>query len=585
MHSPDYHTFQLLNPKYLLGGGYDKGLKAVPLNMATVRQLSLLRRISPDVAGTLSFAKNMVQGWHLQTKYQGDKEGRYYKDEKTEDLVNEQFMMLPQNALADKLTFGFTVTHLVHYPLERRKKSEEGLDPSESKKSKKQLNIEDQNNPQYWKPEVLEPSKYDVVLFYNTKTDARFYKAYKRNTIGIRDQDKEEIPHSRVFVWFHPDPDTGAINSPLVNAFSTISSLEECITLTLTAQDKMALPLTNYQKDKEAVAMSDQQINPQHLMATDLYNEETISHARIQQQQIAKLNIHNLTNEAMNKDIDSEVNSIDLLRQAELRNPMHSNRASFVQMMRSMPHVPTMKMPIGVTAVDGPKAAPLQNYLEFQTSLRHSLAYCFGVPFNIISSTGSKFAADTAMSKWLTESVVKTWHLMITQVIIRNFIDIYYWYIKNKLKKTIGRQLSRAIQNQKLSESDVEVKRRKMVISERAYRQIAKTLQFTVFFERISLQTPEYIVMLYDYGVIDFKEFQTHMLNIGGLPQSSRHPTSKPPPTKFQLEQQRMELDEKIAKKRATGGADSASKKVKLNDGTGNGLGKSLQTAEKKLNQ
>jgi hypothetical protein len=46
-----------------------------------------------------------------------------------------------------------------------------------------------------------------------------------------------------------------------------------------------------------------------------------------------------------------------------------------------------------------------------------------------------------------------------------------------------------------------------------------------------------------------------------------------------------MDLDEKIAKKRATGGADSASKKVKLNDGTGNGLGKSLQTAEKKLNQ
>ena len=544
-----FTSFSILNPKSLINKGLDKDVTAVPLNMGVVRYLDFYRRRSVTIAAMLNFARAWIQPWHIEWKFRKDKKSQTFTNQNDDAHIAAQFEDLPQNALCDFLSFGFCVERSVRLS---------NLPPGE-------------DTPENYRPEIMEPDTYDVVLEYNRSTGARHYRAYHTRTSG---PERVEIKNSIVYVFRHPNPVTGAINSPLVTAYESIMALENSLTLTMVSQDRMAFPLTYYNKTNGDMLMKDSQLQTDHAAAIDRSLFDSAEQFKLQQMQIAKLNLHQISDQILDSNIEAAELSANLSQQADVRNPaLASSRENFLQLSREHPHLPTLPLPINIGVTHGPDSRPLPDYLAFQDRLREEIAQAFGIPASVVFGGSNKFAADVAFTKLQLGQVVKEWEHSLSYLIIRTYMKIYYNQISVDLLGDIDRKLDTTLErDKKATKQPGKARRIKLMLSDKIFQEISLDLQFSVFFEKITLLDPIYVRELYNTEVIDYVTYAKLMLGVGNIPQSSRNLKGKPPPT----EREQIELEQQAKRQKTMRGADEGV------DGT---LSKKLKDSEAKLDK
>lgn len=529
-------SFSIFDPKQLIGKHTGNHAK-IAINMGVVRFLDGLRRRSNTVAAMIGFAKTWIQPWHVEWKFRNDKESRTFANQNDDAHISMQFDGLPQAALSDFLAFGFCVVRYIKLS---------NVSPEE-------------DSPSNYRPEVMEPDLYDVIMEHNRISGIRTYQAYH---IAGAHPERTEVKHSRVFIFRHPNPITGQINSPLMSAYENIMALENSLALTMVCQDRMVYPLTYYEKTKEDMVLKDTQIESSHPGADVVSTADSANQFVMTRNEIAKLNMHQIADQLLDANIQRRQVSVEMQEQAAYRNPsLASTREVFLQYSREMPHLPTFKLPLNVTVGEGPKSQMPPDYLEFQHRLREEIAQAFGIPASVVFGGSNKFAADVAFTKLQLGQVVKDWEHSLSEVLIRTYMDIYYNQISAMLKNRIDDKVEKKLQKDKRSKSDPKKARRiKVFISEKLYRRICDELHFSIFFEKITLLEPEYVRMLFDTETIDYATFQKLMLSIGNIPQSNRNVKGKAPPTEREAAQ---EASRQEALKRKSTGVTSEAKKVK----------------------
>jgi hypothetical protein len=117
-----------------------------------------------------------------------------------------------------------------------------------------------------------------------------------------------------------------------------------------------------------------------------------------------------------------------------------------------------------------------------------------------------------------------------------------------------------------------KARRIKLLLSEKIYQEICQELQFSVFFEKITLLDPAYVRELYNTEVIDYITYAKLMLGVGNIAQSNRNQKGKPPPTEREL----IELEQQ-AKRQKLGAASD--------EGVTGTLTKKLKDSESKLDK
>jgi hypothetical protein len=532
-------SFALLDPRTVLKSTGTEA-RAISINMNTVRRLDKLRKRSTIVSSMLNFARSWIQPWHVEWKFRGDVTGKSFTNQTDDTYIAMQFDQLPQNALCDFLTFGFCVVRYL-----------------------KIGNIEG-DAPQNYRPVVVDPDNYQVIMMYNEKTGMKEYKALHFSTTTLV---KDEIENSRVYVFRHPNVLTGDINSPLVACYESIVGLEESTALTMVCQDRMTYPLTYYEKTKNDMVIRDQQISTEHESANDRSLFDSAKQFQLQQEEIAKLNMHQISEKVLNNNIAGMGATEDMQEQAAFRNPsMASSRQVFLQYNREMPHLPTLKLPLNVKLTHGALSQPLPNYLDFQNKLRDEIAQAFGIPSSVIFGGNNKFAADVAFTKLQLGQTVKEWEHSLSNVLIRTYMDIYYTSIERDLRGKLNKRIEKRMKDDKRSADRIGYRRVKITVSEKIYQKITSNLHFSIFFEKVTLLDPDYVQTLYNTEVIDYVTFQKLMLSIGNIPQVNRNLNAHPPPT----------------------GSVSAAKRIKtsaVDEGVDTSLSEKLNESEKKLNK
>lgn len=497
-------SFALLDPRNLLKKSNKKNAIEIGVNMSTIRRLDRMRKRSNIVAAMLSFARSWIQPWHVEWKFRGDATGKSFTNQTDDTYIGMQFDQLPHDALCDFLTFGLCVVRYI------------------------KVGKLEGDAPQNYRPIVMDPDHYQIMMLYNRKKGIREYRALHFDPAGLQ---QDEIENSRVYVFRHPNVSTGDINSPLVTAYESIIGLEESTALTMVCQDRMTYPLTYFEKTKNDMVIRDQQISTEHESATDRSLFDSAKQFQLQQEEISKLNMHQIADRVLNNNIGGMSAAEDMQKQAFLRNPMASSRQVFLQMNREMPHLPTLKLPLNVGLTHGPTSQPLPNYLDFQNKLRDEIAQAFGIPPSVIFGGSGKFAADVAFTKLQLGQTVKEWEHALSNVLIRSYMDIYYSSIESDLRKRISTRVDKSVKKDPRSADRVNSRRVKITVSEEVYQKITSNLHFSIFFEKITLLDPGYIQTLYGTEVIDYVTYQKLMLSIGNIPQVNRNLKARPPPT------------------------------------------------------
>jgi hypothetical protein len=544
-----FTSFALFNPKTLLNGGLDKNVTVVPVNMTVVRFLDFYRRRSVTVAAMLNFARAWIQPWHIEWKMRKDKKSRTFANQNDDAFIASQFEDLPQNALCDFLSFGFCVERTVRIA---------NLAPGE-------------DTPANYRPEIMEPDTYEIMLEYNRSTGARHYRAYHTKGSSLA---KVEIKNSIVHIFRHPNPVTGVINSPLATAYETLMALENSLTLTMVSQDRMAFPLTYYNKTAGDMVMRDQQLQTDHAGAVDRSLFDSAEQFKLQQMQIAKLNLHQVSNQILDSNIESAELAANLSQQADYRNPtLASTRDTFLQISRQHPHLPTLPLPLNIGITNAPDSRPLPDYLAFQDRLREEIAQAFGIPAAVVFGGSNKFAADVAFTKLQLGQVLKEWEHSLSHMLIRTYMKIYYNQIASDLLGGIDTKLDDAVKKEKRSAKEPNKARRiKLLLSEKLYQEICQELQFSIFFEKITLLDPAYVRELYNTEVIDYVTYCKLMLGVGNIAQSNRNQKGKPPPT----EREQIELQQEAKRQKLSAGSD---------EGVAGTLTKKLKDSETQLDK